>query len=324
VTPGNAGSSQTRSTIGVDLGGTNLRIAVVAADGAVGAETRIPTPPDLDALVRAIAQGTDEIRKQIGNVDAVGVGAAGLVDHDGVVHYAPNLPMMRRSPVRQLVADAVGVPVVVDNDANVAAWGEVCHGAARGRRDALVITLGTGVGGGIIVDGRIYRGAHGFGAEVGHWQFDPVGAMCACGERGHWEAAASGNALGRLARERATAGEAPSVLARAGGHASAVDGHHVGASALAGEPDGAAILGEYAHQVALGFVGLANILDPEMIVVAGGLVELGEVLLGPLRAAFEHHLEGAAFRPAVPIVAAELGEQAGVVGAAALARELVG
>jgi glucokinase len=315
--------SRARPTIGVDLGGTNLRIAAVNGDGAVVAETRVHTPADLSGVVSAISHAVDAITQQAGPVSAIGVGAAGLVDREGVVHYAPNLPMMRTSPVRELVADAVRLPAVVDNDANVAAWGEACHGAARGHRDALVITLGTGVGGGIIVDGRIYRGAHGFGAEVGHWQFDPAGAMCACGERGHWEAAASGTALGRLARERASSGAAPGVLARAGGDASAVDGHHVGASAVAGEPDGVAILGEYAHQVALGLVGLANILDPDVIVVAGGLVELGEVLLAPIRAAFDHHLEGAAFRPDVPIVAAELGEQAGVVGAAALARELV-
>jgi glucokinase len=274
-------------------------------------------------LVDAITRRVAELSSNDSGIAAVGVGAAGLVDHEGTVHYAPNVPMFRRAPLGRLLAEALKVPVVVDNDANVAAWGELRHGAARGRQHALVLTLGTGVGGGVILDGRVYRGANGFAAEVGHWQFDPHGELCACGERGHWEAAASGTALGRMARLRASEGLAPNVLERAGGDADLVNGHHVGDSALAGEPDGIEILRDYAREVALGFVGLANILDPEVIVVSGGLVELGDVLLAPLRVAFDHHLEGAEYRPPVPVVAAELGTNAGVVGAAALARELV-
>jgi glucokinase len=313
----------TPPTIGIDLGGTNLRVATVANDGEVLDEVSEPTPDDFDALVAAIGRRVDEVASSHRDVAAVGVGAAGLVDHDGMVHYAPNIPMFRRAPLGRALAASLRLPVVVDNDANVAAWGELCHGAARGHQHALVITLGTGVGGGMILNGRVYRGAYGFAAEVGHWQFDPNGALCACGERGHWESAASGTALGRLARARAREGRAPNVLARAGGDPDHVDGHHVGASATAGEPDGTEILHDYAHDVALGFVGLANILDPEVIVVSGGLVELGDVLFTPLRAAFDHHLEGADYRPPVPVVPAQLGAQAGVVGAAALARELV-
>jgi glucokinase len=249
------------------------------------------------------------------------VGAAGLVDRDGAVHYAPNLPTLTQVPLQAVLTERLGVPVVVDNDANVAALGELRHGAARGVAHGLVITLGTGIGGGIITEGRIARGAHGFAGEVGHWQFDPLGPECACGEPGHWEALASGGALGALARGRAAAGEAPNILARAGGNPRAVTGVHVGEAAAAGEPDGRDILAAYARQVALGFAGLTNILDPELIVVSGGLVQLGDTLLQPLRDAFGTHLEGAPYRPEVPIVAAALGEQAGVVGAAALARE---
>jgi glucokinase len=309
-------------TIGVDLGGTNLRVAAVSPTGEVLGEEHDHTHGDFHELIAVIARHARAFAGAAG-AGAVGVGVAALVDRDGMAHYAPNLPMLRQAPLRASLADAIGLPVVVDNDANVAAWGEVCHGAARGARHALVITLGTGVGGGIVMDGRVYRGAHGFAAEVGHWQFDPNGLMCACGERGHWEAAASGTALGHLARARCGDGVAPNVLARAGGDVDAVTGYHVGDSARAGEADGIAILGEYARQVALGFVGLANILDPEIIVVSGGLAALADLLLDPLRAAFDHHLEGAAFRPAVPVVLAELGAQAGVVGAAALARDLI-
>jgi glucokinase len=309
-------------TVGIDLGGTNLRVGVVDHEGNVLRDSRVPAPKALDDLSDAVAAAYSEIADA--GPSAVGVGAAGMVDEDGVVHYAPNLPMFVNAPLRALVAKAVDVPVIVDNDANVAAWGEACHGALRGHRHGLLITLGTGVGGGIIADGRLYRGARGFAAEVGHWQLDPEGPKCACGEPGHWEAFASGTALGRMGRERAIAGEAPGVVARAGGEADAVSGIHVGDSAQAGEPDGLAIVDEYAHLVALGLAGLANILDPEVIVVSGGLVELGDTLLDPIRRWFAGHIEGPAYRPAIPIVAGELGEEAGVVGAAALARDLVG
>jgi len=309
-------------TVGIDLGGTNLRVGVVDADGRVVDECRVPAPKVLDDLADAVGNAFDEVATA--EPAAVGVGAAGMIDADGVVHYAPNLPMFVSVPLRSLVEDVVRLPVVVDNDANVAAWGEACHGALRGHANGLLVTLGTGIGGGIIADGRLLRGAHGFAAEIGHWQLDPDGPKCACGEVGHWEALASGTALGRLGRERAAAGSAPGVLARAGGEIDAVTGVHVGDSAQAGEPDGTAIVAEYAHLVALGLAGLSNILDPEVVVVSGGLVELGDALLEPLRASFAGHLEGSAYRPDVPIVAGELGDVAGVVGAAALARDVVG
>jgi len=308
-------------TVGIDLGGTNVRAAVVDRDALLLAEERAPTPVEWPALHDTIVELVDRLYLARPGFSAVGVGAAGLVDRTGAVHYAPNLPRLIRVPLQEILTQSLGVPVVVDNDANVAAWGELCHGAARGVSHGLVITLGTGVGGGIISDGRIVRGAHGFAAEVGHWQFDPHGPTCACGEPGHWEAAASGRALGDLARQRVLAGEAPHVLARAGGDVTQVTGIHVGESAAAGEADGRALLAAYSRQVALGFAGLANILDPELIVVSGGLVELGDVLLGPLREAFGAHLEGWRYRPPIPIVAAALGERAGVVGAAALARD---
>jgi len=308
-------------TLGIDLGGTNLRIGVVDAAGAILAEVRLPAPSEVDALVYAIGAQADDLIPAHG-VRAVGVGTAGMIDRDGAVRYAPNLPMFIDVPLRALLAERLTPPVMVDNDANAAAWGEHRHGAARGTSNALVITLGTGVGGGLIVDGRLFRGANGFAGEVGHWQFDPHGPGCACGEAGHWEAVASGTALGRLARARAEQGLAPGVLARAGGDATAVRGEHAGESAAAGEADGVAILGAFTEVVALGFAGLTNILDPELIVVSGGLVELGDVLLDPLRSAFFGHVEGSAHRPPVPIVAAELGDASGMVGAAALAREL--
>jgi glucokinase len=314
-------------TIGVDLGGSHLRVALVDRTGAIGHDLRLDTPKDgwravLHTLATGITQVAEAGRADGLTVGAVGIGIAALVDDDGVARYAPNLHGLVDVPLRSELTSSVELPVVVDNDANVAARGELAHGAARGARHALVLTLGTGIGGGIILDGKVYRGAHGFAAEVGHWQFDPHGRMCACGEPGHWEAWASGTALGALARDEVASGDAPTVLARAGGDAGAVSGVHVGEAAVDGAADALAILDRYADYVALGFAGLANILDPEIIVVGGGLVGLGDVLLGRVRDRFHAHLEGSAHRPPVPIVAAALGDHAGVIGAAVLARDV--
>jgi glucokinase len=311
-----------RPTFGVDLGGTNLRAAVVEADGTIVSQRRTTTPTTLDGIIDGIAEAVADLARDCPDARAVGVGAAGMIDRDGVVHYAPNIPPFLRSPVRALLADATGRPVAIDNDANVAALAELTHGAAQGLDNFLLVTLGTGVGGGIVSEGKLLRGAHGFAAEIGHFQVDPNGPLCACGERGHWEALASGNALGALGRERAAAGAAPSLLARANGNVGAITGVLVGDAAQAGDADALAIVRDYAQQVAVGLVGLANILDPAVVLVSGGLVELGGVLLDPLRAWFAGHLEGARYRPTVEIVPALLGEEAGLVGAAVLARTL--
>lgn len=308
-------------TAGVDVGGTNLRIGIVDGEGVIVDERRSPSPPSPEALVDAIDAHLEDLRSATGiAVTAIGVGIAGLIDREGVLHYAPNLPQYLDVPLRRLLSDRSGLPVVVDNDANAAAWGEVQHGAAAGHDHALVFTLGTGVGGGIISDGRLLRGAHGFAGEVGHWQLDPDGPRCACGQVGHWEAHASGTALGRAAQAAAAGGSAPNVLRRAGEDPGAVRAEHAAESATAGEADGVALIEAYAHHVALGFAGLANVFDPEIVVVSGGLVEIGDVLLDPVRRVFDLHLEGAEQRPRVPVVAAALGDAAGLVGAAALAR----
>jgi glucokinase len=279
-------------TIGVDLGGTNVRCAVVDRDGHILAELRAQTGKGGANIVPTTAELVRELARRFPEATAVGVGAAGLVDRGGQVHYAPNIPAFRRTPLGRELGEAVGLPVAVDNDANAAAWGELVHGAAKDVLYALMITLGTGIGGGIIARGRVIRGAHGFAAEVGHFQIDPDGPLCACGQRGHWEAYASGT------------------------------GMHVGDSAQAGEDDGVALLDEYADLVAVGLAGLANILDPERIVISGGLVELGETLFTPLRAAFGRRIEGFEYRPPVAIVPSVLREHAGVIGAAARARDL--
>jgi glucokinase len=309
------------ATFGVDLGGTNLRVALVDPDGSIVDEQRFATPETLDDIVGTIADAVRAVSPQRPEARALGVGAAGMVDFDGTIHYSPNVPAFLHAPVRARLEEALGFPAVVDNDANVAVVAELVHGAARGSSEVLLITLGTGVGGGVVTRGEVLRGAHGFAAEIGHFQVDPHGPLCACGQRGHWEAVASGTALGTLGREWAAAGAAPSVLARAG-TVDGITGVLVGDVAQAGAEDAMAVIDEYARRVGIGLVGLVNIFDPDQVVVSGGLVELGEVLLTPLRAAFDGRIEGATHRPPVPIVPAELGGRAGVVGAAVLAREL--
>jgi glucokinase len=310
-------------TAGVDIGGTKLLAVAATEKGEIVAERRQPTAEGTEAVLADITAVVADLLAAQPDIAAVGVGLPGLVDLAGVVHYAPNLPGFVGVAAQARLAAACPVPVVVDNDANVAALAEVLHGAGRGHREVLMVTLGTGIGGGLVINGAVNRGGFGFAAEIGHFTVDRDGPVCSCGERGHWEALASGTGLGRRAREWAARGDAPHVLARAGGVVAAVTGQGAGESARAGEADGLAILAEHAGDVALGLGGLVNILDPEIVVIGGGLVHLGEALLAPIRAALPAHVEATRLRPMPPVVAAALGEQAGAVGAAALARTLL-
>ncbi len=307
-------------TIGFDIGGTKIAAAVVDETGREFAETRRDTPRTWVETAATMNGAFTELRDACPGVAAVGVGIAGLVDRSGRLSYGPNLPGLQHVDVLAELSKEFPLPVVVDNDANVAAYGEAVHGAIRGIDDALLVTLGTGIGGGLIIGGEVYRGGHGYAAEIGHITIDLGGPLCACGERGHWEAFASGNALGRMGREAAAVGDAPSVLAEADGDVAAITGHQVGQAAAAGAPDAVALIDRYADLVAIGLANLANILDPSAIVISGGLIALGDVLIQPVRKHFLLRIEAGTERPVPDLVAATLGERAGVIGAAALAR----
>ncbi len=309
------------NTIGLDIGGTKVLGVLLADDGSVVTELKLAAPhAGVDAIVATCADIVASMSKDTSA--PIGAGIAGLVDGEGRVMYSPNLPHVRHAPFRERLADACGRRVVVDNDANVATLGEATYGAAAGARHALLVTLGTGIGGGMLLDGRIYRGAHNFGGEIGHFTVDASGPMCACGERGHWEAIASGTALGRMARDLVASGGGVGIVEAAGGDRGAVSGVAVANAAARGDGDALMLLAQYADNVALGLAGLANMLDPERIVIAGGLVELGTLLFGPLQDAFRRHIEAADYRPPIAITPAQLGERAGAVGAAVLARTL--
>ena len=207
----------------------------------------------------------------------------------------------------------------MDNDANCHAVAEHAAGAAAGIDETLVITLGTGIGAGIITGGRLLHGANGFAGEPGHMVVDPNGPPCPCGKHGCWERFASGTGLGRLARDAASGGRLDAAVALAGGDPEAVRGEHVTASARAGDADSQAVLDELSRWIALGLANLVNILDPAIIVIGGGLVEAADLLLPEVRRRFADLVMAGEVRPEVPIVPAHLGERAGAIGAALLA-----
>ena len=307
------------TTVGLDVGGTKCLGVVLGPTGEVMAEHRVPTPRDAAGLVEAAAELVTELRGTVPGVTAVGVGAPGLVDRDGVLRAAPNLPEIHELPLRSELEQRVDLPVRAENDATCATWGEREMGAARDVDDLLMVTLGTGVGGGIVTDGTIYRGANGFAGEIGHVVVDPQGPLCTCGQRGCWERYASGSGLGRLGREAALAGRARRVVELAGGDAESVRGEHVTRAAQEGDDDALAVMHEFDGWVALGLANLANIFDPALFVIGGGLVAAGDLLFGPTVAAFDA-LVAPRHRPRIPVVPARLGERAGAIGAAALAR----
>lgn len=308
-------------TIGVDLGGTKMLAVTVDEAGKVIGERRVPTPEGADALIDAFVALIDAQRADT-SVDAVGVGAAGLVDRDGVLHIGPNLPGVRKLAIKALLEERLGLPVQVDNDATCAAWGERELGAAKGSDDVVVVTLGTGIGGGLVLDGHLYRGAHGFAGEVGHIKVDPNGIPCPCGGRGCWERYASGSALGRYGREAGEGGRATRVVELAGGDFHNVRGEHVGAAAREGDPEAVTLMDRFAWWVAQGLANLADAFDPDTIVIGGGMLESADLFLDRTRAVFLDLVLAGPDRPAVALVPATLGERAGAIGAALVARDL--
>jgi glucokinase len=312
--------------IGVDLGGTKiLGHAVDLADPLAPRLTaRVPTPTGGVAIVDAIGEVASHLTARLtAPVAAMGVGAAGLVDLDGVLRFAPNLPTVANLDLARPLRTALGVPVVVGNDASCAMAAEHRLGAAKGARDALLVTIGTGIGAGIVVDGGLQLGGGGFAGEPGHMVVDPDGPRCPCGRRGCWEQMASGSSLGRLGREAAASGRAAGIVARAGGDPQAIRGEHVSQAALDGDAEAGELIERLAWWLGLGLANLVDLLDPELIVIGGGLVACGDLLLGPVREALRGQVVAAEHRPPVRIEPALLGPEAGAVGAALLAGDLV-
>ena len=311
--------------IGVDIGGTKVLAVRLSATGEVEAWSKLRTPVGagdvIDTVLVGVAHVAEATGERLGSLP-LGVGFPGMLDRNGTAHFCPHLHSVDGMDLRQLLAERrdPSATTVVLNDATAACWAEHSVGAAQGFDDVLMVTLGTGIGGGMVTRGRLLEGAHGFAGEIGHMVIDPHGPPCPCGKRGCWERFASGDGLGRLAREAALAGKLGSAMKRAGDDPDAVRGEHVTEAALDGHPDAQAVMREFAWWLALGLANLSNVLDPSVIVLGGGLIEAEQAVMGPLRDAFANLVEAPEARR-VEVVAAQLGEKAGAVGAALLAAQ---
>ena len=308
--------------IGVDIGGTKVAAGVVDDDGAVLEVVRRPTPStDVVETEQTIADVVRELAERH-EVVAVGIGAAGWIANDrATVLFSPHLAW-RDEPLRDALSDRIGVPVLVENDGNTSAWAEYRFGAARGRRVVVCVTLGTGIGGGLVIDGQLYRGAFGVGCEYGHSTVVPDGRRCACGNRGCWEMYASGTALARDARELAEVSPvaAHRLLELSGGSLDALTGPLVTEAAREGDAAAIEIYTAMGEWLGRGLANLAAVLDPEIFVIGGGVSEAGTLLIDPARTAFRGGLTGRGFRPFAEVALAALGPLAGLIGAADLAR----
>jgi glucokinase len=310
-------------TIGVDIGGTKVLGGVVDVHGDVLAQARRDTAArDAPKTLELIVEVVQELSRDH-PVSAVGVGAAGWIDKArSRVLFAPNLAW-RNEPLRDLVAERVGLPVIVENDANVAAWAEFRYGAARDADESMALfTVGTGIGGGLVLGGQIIRGANGIAAEMGHVRVVPGGLPCGCGRLGCLEQYASGKALVRYAREWAEADPASAriLLEMAGGSTEALTGPLVTRAAQAGDVASCAAFAEVGRWLGSGLADIVQVVDPEVLVVGGGVIDAGDLLMGPTRDAFVEQLAARGRLPVAPVVPAEMGNTAGVVGAADLAR----
>ncbi len=310
-------------TIGIDVGGTKVLGGVVDEFGAVVKTARKDTPREGGAaLTQTIADVAKELASEF-TIDAVGVSAAGFVSSDRKTMLAtPNIAGWNGVDLDYELTQLIGLPVVIENDGNAAGWGEYRFGAGRGKKNMMILTIGTGIGGGIIVDGQMVRGSYGIAAEVGHMRVLPEGHLCGCGARGCFEQYASGTALMRHAREAIAASPdlARNLLARGDGTIEGLTGKAITEAAREGDTVALAAFNTTAQWLGAGIASLSVLLDPECVVIGGGVVDAGEILLAPTREALNRYMPFAGKHPNPEIIAAQLGNEAGLVGAADLAR----
>lgn len=310
-------------TVGVDVGGTKVLGGVVDASGKVLATSRRDTPRAGGMeLTQTIAAVAIELMQEH-SIIAVGVSAAGFVSSDRKTMLAtPNIADWNGVQLDVELTKLIGLPVVIENDANAAAWGEAKFGAGRNQAHMMMLTIGTGVGGGIVVNNELYRGAFGIAAEFGHLRVVPEGHLCGCGARGCFEQYASGSALLRHAREAISASPdlARNLLARGDGTIDGLTGQAITDAARDGDAVALAAFQTTAQYLGAGIASLAVLLDPSCVVIGGGVIDAGEILLSPTREAMKRYMPFAGKHPYPKIVAAELGNEAGLVGVADLAR----
>lgn len=318
-------ASDARPVVAVDLGGTKIIAALVSADGRMLFEQRITTDAHagLDVVVGRLFSAIDLVIEKsslsLSDLHGISVAAAGSMDLEkGIITLSPNLPGWRDVPLRDIVHDHYKIDSYLVNDAQAAALGEHRFGVGRGTRYLVLLTLGTGIGGGIIINGRLYNGVKGSGGEIGHMTIDLRGPRCACGNVGCLEVMASGTAVARDTVARITSGAKTALLDMVGGDLRLITAEKVGIAARSGDPLCREIIATAAGYIGVGLVNLTNIFNPEMIVLGGGMSSLGDMLLEPACKLVKERafpLSAATVR----IVLAELGNDAGVYGAAAFA-----
>ncbi len=314
---------------GIDLGGTKILSLVASNKGETLGQDRRPTRAREGPQV-VIAGMVDSLRTaaakaglDVGRLAGVGVVSPGPLDYaSGVIEDSPNLPGWRGVPLADEMCAALGVPVFVDNDANAAGLGECVFGAGRGYRHVIYVTVSTGIGGGIVVDGQVYRGTSGAAGEVGHQVVEDGGPLCSCGRRGCLEELASGTAIAHRARELVAEGKGARIAALAGQNEPPT-ARAVHQAAREGDPEARRIIEEAGHYLGVGLANLVNIFNPELIIIGGGLTKMGRMLLDPARQVVRREPFAQARRD-VRIVRAALGDRVGALGAVALAMERLG
>lgn len=279
--------------VGIDVGGTKCHGVLIDNDGVLLAEVRYPTP-HADQLIDLL----EAMFRELGGETTLGIGVPGLISHDGIIHASPNLVGARDVPVGPQLRQRTGIAVHVENDATAAAFAEWRVGAAAGTRDAVMVTLGTGIGGGIVMGGELHRGAHGFAGEIGHMVVERNGVKCPCGLHGCWERYASGSALRHLS----------------GG----LSGEEVFRNYYNGDSAAQSVVNEFAQWIAVGLASLTNICDPEVIVLGGGVIESFHGDMSLIKDYLSQSLYSSAARPHPHVSVAKLGERAGAIGAALL------
>ena len=310
-------------SIGVDIGGTKVLGGVVDSSGKILATSRRDTPKEGGRqLTETIADVANELLQEH-SVASLGISAAGFISADRErILATPNIAGWSGINLKEELSELVKLPIFIENDANSAAWGEAIHGAGKGSKQMMMITVGTGIGGGAVIDGKLHRGAFGIAAEFGHMRVLPEGHLCGCGARGCFEQYASGNALMRHARESISASPdlAHNLLQRGNGTVEGLSGRHITEAAREGDPVALAAFNTTAQWLGAGIASLCVLFDPEIVVIGGGVIDAGEILLAPTRTAVDRYMPFNGKHPMPEIVAAKLGNEAGLVGAADLAR----
>ena len=324
----NTQPSPSPAFIGIDIGGTKTLGVAVNENGDLLEERLLPTPQGAAELIGTTSSMYFELSERVAQssperfeVLGLGIGIAGLVDIDGKLRRAPNLVEVDGLDIGPILKSKLGVPVYVDNDVNCAALAELSDGVAASANNSLLVTLGTGIGGALIVDGRIHRGAFGMAGEPGHMIVNPRGLICACGKQGCWEAYASAAGLKNLAIDKAKNGRLQQINDKVQGDLNKIASEDITQAARRGDIQSVELIDEFAYWIALGLTNCAALLDPEVIIIGGGLVAEWDLLGDRIRHSFDELLLASTQRNRIPIKPAENGKAAGAIGATLLGRQ---